>query len=254
MNEIDPDLWLDPPACAAALAEETPIWPPGTAHGYHPLSWGYLVGEIARRLSPTGESLGKRLARTMTNTDRSGDMAPVDFWIGLPASEHSRCADIARPKKLPDLGEINDATRAAFLTPWSAAKRGGAIWREIEIPSANGHGTAKSVAQLYAAWANEGAQGNNLVTLTPDMTRVRTSGPDLVLPMETRFAAGIMLNSHGLFGPNANTLGHSGWGGSMAIADPDRQLTCAYVMNQQSSILVGDPRAVRLVNAVYECL
>jgi len=254
VNEIDPDLWLDPPACAAALAAEPPMWTPGTAHGYHPLSWGYLVGEIARRLSPRGQTLGQRLAQTMTNTDGSGDMEPVDFWIGLPASEHDRCAEIARPKKLPDLGEINDATTAAFLTPWSAAKRGGAIWREIEIPSANGHGTAKSVAQLYSAWANDGAQGNNHVTMTPEMKLVRTSGHDLVLPLETSFAAGIMLNSHGLFGPSPHTLGHSGWGGSMAIADPDRRLTCAYVMNQQTNVLVGDPRAVRLVQAVYGCL
>ena len=254
INEIDPEIWLDPPACAAALAEIAPMWTPSTAHGYHPLSWGYLVGEIARRLSPRGQSLGSRLAQTMTNTDGSGEMDMVDFWIGLPASEHHRCAEISRPKKLPDLGEINDATRAAFLTPWSAAKRGGAIWREIEIPSANGHGTAKSVAQLYAAWACDGAQGTNHVTMTPEMKQVRTSGQDLVLPLETTFAAGVMLNSHGLFGPNPNTLGHSGWGGSMAIADPDRRLTCAYVMNQQTNVLVGDPRAVRLVQAVYGCL
>jgi CubicO group peptidase (beta-lactamase class C family) len=72
--------------------------------------------------------------------------------------------------------------------------------------------------------------------------------------MSTSFGAGIMRNTHGLFGPNPATVGHCGWGGSMAIADPDRRLTCAYVMNKQSNVLVGDPRAVRLVNAVYECL
>ncbi len=256
-EEIDPDLWLDPPACAAALAALPPLWTPGTAHGYHPLSWGYLVGELARRLDPDGLSLGERLARTMTNTDGSWDNAdqPVaDFWIGLPASQHDRVADVQRPNALPDLGEINEATRAAFLTKWSAAKRGGAIWREIEIPSANGHGTAKSVAQLYAAYACEGAQQSNHVYMSDTLTKARTTGQDLVLPFETSFGAGIMRNSHGLFGPNPDTLGHSGWGGSMAIADPDRRLTCAYVMNKQSNILVGDPRAVRLVEAVYGCL
>ncbi|MEM9225145.1 MAG: serine hydrolase domain-containing protein, partial [Pseudomonadota bacterium] len=50
-EEIDPALWLDPPACAAALAAQKPIWPPGSAHGYHPLSWGYLIGELVQRIA-----------------------------------------------------------------------------------------------------------------------------------------------------------------------------------------------------------
>lgn len=253
--KIDPDLWLDPPACATALAREAPLWTPGTAHGYHPLTWGYLVGEICRRLDPAGRTLGETLSATITHTHSNApEQDIIDFWIGLPESEHHRCADIQRPKALPNLGEINPATRTAFLEKWSAPNRGGAIWREIEIPSANGHGTAKSVAQLYGAYANEGAIGKSQVTLTNDMIRPRTHGQDLVLPFETSFAAGIMLNSHGLFGPNPTTLGHSGWGGSMAIADSDIGLSCGYVMNKQSNVLVGDPRAVRLVNAVYDCL
>ena len=72
--------------------------------------------------------------------------------------------------------------------------------------------------------------------------------------MVTSFGAGIMLNTHGFFGPNPEALGHCGWGGSMATADPDEELTCAYVMNRQSNVLVGDPRAVRLVEAVYAAL
>ena len=244
-EEIDPEIWLDPPACAAALAELAPMWTPGTQHGYHPLSWGYLVGEIALRIS--GESLGTTLKRLF-----SGPEAP-DFHIGLPASEHGRCGEIMRPRALPDLGEINAATKAAFVHKWSSPNRGGAIWREIEIPSANGHGTADAVARIYHAYARGGAG-----LMSPDtfaeLIRPRTTGQDLVLPLETSFGAGIMLNNHGLFGPNPNTLGHCGWGGSMAISDPDRRLTCAYVMNRQSNILVGDPRAVRLVEAVYASL
>ena len=144
-DEIDPELWLDPPSCAAALAELTPMWPPGSAHGYHPLSWGYLVGEIARRIS--GETLGTTLRSLFPN---------IDFMIGTPASEHDRCADIQRPRALADLGEITPARRAAFVSKWSAPNRGGAIWREIEIPSANGHGTALSVAQLYETYTKGG--------------------------------------------------------------------------------------------------
>lgn len=241
-DEIDPELWLDPPACAAALAELAPMWPPGSAHGYHPLSWGYLVGEIARRIS--GETLGTSL-RTL--------FPDIDFMIGTPASEHDRCADIQRPRALADLGEITPPRRAAFVSKWSAPNRGGAIWREIEIPSANGHGTALSVARLYETYTRGGGEivsSQAFETLSADLTH----GPDLVLPMVTAFGAGIMHNTHGLFGPEPATLGHCGWGGSMAIADQRNQLTCAYVMNRQSNILVGDPRAVRLVEAVYDCL
>ncbi len=241
-EEIDPEIWLDPPACAAALATLAPMWTPGSAHGYHPLSWGYLVGEIVSRL--TGQTLGHRLRDLITGPEE------IDFWIGLPDSEHARCAEIMRPRQMSDFGEINAATRAAFLAKWSAPKRGGALWRRIEIPSANGHGTARSLAQCFSLYA--GRKSN--IPVTAALTDARISGQDLVLPLETSFGAGIMLNSHGLFGPNPNTLGHSGWGGAMAIADPDKRLACAYVMNRQSPVLVGDPRAVRLVEAVYQCL
>ncbi len=246
---IDPALWLDPPACAAALAALPPMWPPGSAHGYHPLSWGYLVGEIVRRLS--GRSLGALLR------DRVCGPLGIDFHIGLAGSEHARCAEVLRPKAMPDLGEITPERRAAFLTRWAAPDRGGAIWREIEIPSANGHGTALSVATLYHVYACRGMAGGIALMRRQtfeDLIRPRVDGPDRVLPLPTRFGAGIMLNSHGFFGPDADILGHCGWGGSMATADPRRGLSCAYVMNRQSNILVGDPRAVRLVEAVYACL
>mgnify|MGYP003639151382 FL=1 len=249
VHEIDPELWLDPPACAAAIAELAPLWPPGSAHGYHPLTWGYFVGELARRLS--GQTLGTWLRETIC--------APkgIDFHIGLPASEHARCADIRRPTALPELGEMTEPKRAAFGTKWSSPNRGGAIWREIEIPSANGHGTAAGIAALYDAYAHGGAVSGTPLMYAPAfdaLTRSRVDGPDLVLNMSTSFGAGIMRNTHGFFGPNPETVGHCGWGGSMAIADPDRHLTCAYVMNKQSNVLVGDPRAVRLVNTVYGCL
>ncbi len=249
IHEIDPDLWLDPPACAAAIAELAPLWPPGSAHGYHPLTWGYLVGELARRIS--GQTLGTWLRERVCEPNN------IDFHIGLPASEHARCADIRRPSALPELGQMTEPKRAAFGTKWSSPNRGGAIWRQIEIPSANGHGTAASIAALCDGYAHGGAVSGKAIMPAgafEDLVRPRVDGPDLVLNMSTSFGAGIMRNTHGLFGPNPATVGHCGWGGSMAIADPDRRLTCVYVMNKQSNVLVGDPRAVRLVNAVYGCL
>ncbi len=249
VDPVDPGLWLEPEACAAALAALSPLWEPGTAHGYHPLSWGYLIGEVVRRID--GRSLG-----TILREEIAGP-AGIDFQIGTPASEHHRVAEIMRPRALPDLGEINAATRAAFVTKWSAPDRGGAIWREIEIPSANGIGTAKAVAELYGIYAHGGAlRGRRVI---PDaafesLIESRVKGQDLVLPYVTEFAAGVMRNNIGLYGPNPDTLCHSGWGGSLALGDPDRHLSAAYVMNRQSNSLQADPRATRLIQALYGCL
>jgi len=158
---------------------------------------------------------------------------------------------------MPDLGEITDEARTAFLTKWASPSRGGAIWREIEIPSANGHGTASAVARLYSAIANRGTLGD-LQLFSPEtyaaLTKVRCTGPDRVLPFDMSFGAGIMANTNLAFGPNRNSYGHSGWGGSAAFGDPDRNLSAAYVMNRQSNILLGDPRSKRLFASLYACL
>ncbi|MEM0985875.1 MAG: serine hydrolase domain-containing protein [Pseudomonadota bacterium] len=246
---IDPELWLDPPALAEALAALPPQWEPGTAHGYHPLTWGYIAGELARRID--GRSLGTILREVFC--------APldIDFAIGLPDHEHGRVASIERPKALPNMGPLNAHKRTAFLTKWAAPKRGGAAWRRIEIPSANGHGTAKSVAQLYGLYANGGQwEGSALIgeATFAALTEQRTIGEDLVLPFATAFAAGVMRNNLRLYGPGTKTLAHSGWGGSMALGDPDIGLSAAYVMNRQSHHLQGDPRARRLVDTLYGCL
>lgn len=246
---IDPALWLDPPALAAALAPLEPLWEPGTASGYHPLTWGYLAGEVVRRA--TGKSLGAHLA------DDFCEPHGIDFWIGLPDDEHERCAEVQKPKDLPQLGEITELKRIAFLTKWSAPDRGGPEWRRIEIPSANGHGSALSVAQLYGVYANGGAlNGETLIgkNAFQALTKLRIDGPDLVLPTRVAFAAGPMRNVMGVYGPNPETLAHSGWGGSMGLGDPGHRLSAAYVMNRQDRYLQGDPRANRLIEALYDCL
>lgn len=244
-EEIDPELWLDPPAMAARLAGQAPMWTPGDGSGYHPLSWGYLAGELARRLD--GRSLGTVLREEITGPN------DIDFWIGLPASEHDRVADIKRPTALPELGEINEFNTAAFMTKWSAPNRGGAIWKEIEIPSANGHGTAAATARLYGAYAGALDLGIGAETWA-GLTASRSHGRDRVLPFQIDFAAGVMRNTEQVYGPNRASFGHSGWGGSLGFGDPDRGLSAAYVMNRQSNILQGDPRALRLVSALYGSL
>lgn len=246
---IDPDLWLNPPALAEALAALAPLWQPGTASGYHPLTYGYIAGELAQRAH--GTSLGTQLRK-----DICGPL-DIDFWIGLPEAHHDRCAEMSRPKAMPELGPVSEARRIAFLTPWSSPNRGGAVWRSVEIPSANGHGTARSVATLYGVFANNGRFGSHEIISPETMTaftqeRIRTV--DLVLPYEIAWAAGVMRNSNLRYGPNPDTLGHSGWGGSGGFGDPSRRLSAAYVMNKQTPALLGDERAGRLIQALYACV
>lgn len=241
-DPIDPGLWMDPPALSAALAALAPMWPPGEGSGYHPLTWGYLAGEIAQRA--TGKSLGTILREEVCAP------AGIDFWIGTPESEHARAAEMSRPKAAAELGEVTPERRAAFLTKWASPDRGGAEWRRIEIPSANGHGNAVSVARLYALYAAGGRPFLSAQTYGA-LTRTRYRGEDRVLPFPVEFCAGIMRNIRGAYGPNPSTLGHSGWGGSCGFADPDAGLAGGYVMNRQSIALQGDERAKRLIDAVY---
>ncbi len=248
-DPIDPDLWLDPPALSAALAKLKPMWKPGEGSGYHPLTWGYIAGELARRVD--GRTLG-----TILREDICEPLA-VDFWIGTPASEHGRCAQMIKPKEPTKFGPPSPALTAAFLTPWAAPTRGGPAWREAEIPSANGHGGAAAVARLFCAYAQMGRIGETRVLSEESwrkLTRERVAGPDRILPGPVAFGAGVMRNLPLIYGPNPATLCHSGWGGSGALGDPETGLAAAYVMNRQGSHLLKDARRSRIIDALYGCL
>ncbi len=257
VEPIEPELWFDGHGLADKLADTAPMWPAGEGSGYHPLTWGYLVAELIWRVS--GASLGTQLKNKITNADGADtEREIIDFWIGTPVGEHDRIADIVRPTKPPELGDMNEFRKTAFLTKWAAPNRGGPEWRTMEIPSANGHGTAKAVARLYSAFANSGKIGeNNIISADgqfSEFSKRRCKGQDRVLPYEIEFAAGVMRNNNRIYGPNTNTLGHAGWGGSMGFGDPDRNLSAAYVMNRQSNQLQTDERAQRLIAALYGCL
>jgi CubicO group peptidase (beta-lactamase class C family) len=251
LDETDPTIWFDWDATCAKLAAMAPIWPIGSASGYHPITFGYLAGEIFRRVD--GRTMG-----TALREDIAGPLG-LDLWIGLPDSEHDRCAELMRPSALPKFGAMNDAVKAAFLTPWAApGGRGTADWRRVEIPSANGHATAPALARLMGALAKDGTlDGKSLIT--PAGIKVasaeRIVGQDLVLPFVISWGAGFMRNTPNMFyGPTADAFGHSGWGGSCAFADPAAGVSGAYVMNKQGSALIGDERAVRLIEAAYASL
>lgn len=249
--EAEPDIWFDPAAVQQRLAAQIPLWPLGTGSGYHPITIGYLAGEVFRRLD--GRSLGGALREDLCEPHG------LDFWIGLPDSEHGRVAQMRKPPAAPDLGTLDAIKRAAFLDKGSApAGRGSADWRRMEMPSANGHGTAEALARILSIVAGDGTlDGEHILsreTLVA-LTAERVRGFDKVVPFEMSWAAGLMRNtgSNGL-GPGPRAVGHYGWGGSMVMADPERRLSAAYVMNRQSIHLVADPRPVALLGALYDSL
>jgi len=248
---MDPALWTDWDAICARLAAMAPMWPPGSASGYHPVTVGYLVGEIFRRVD--GRTIGTAFRQDI------GEPYGLDLWIGMPADAEDRVAELQRPSAMPEFGEINEPTRAAFLAPWSsAAGKAGADYRRMEVPSTNGYATAEALARLMGGLANDGwLEGGEILSpaLIAEASRERIRGQDLVLPFVMSWGAGFMRNLPNFpWGPGSQTFGHSGWGGACAFADPERKLGGAYVMNKQGVALMGDVRPKRLIEAAYAAL
>jgi CubicO group peptidase (beta-lactamase class C family) len=250
-TEQDPSIWYDREAVLQVLAAQAPMWPPGTGSGYHPVTVGFIAGEVFRRVD--GRSMGQALREELA--------APfgLDYWVGLPESEHGRVCDVQKPPAPPDLGELDRIKRAAFLDRGSTAGgRGAAEWRKLEIPSANAHATAPALARLMSIVATGGRlDGRNILSASTvaQATRERVWGMDRVLPFRLSWAAGFLRNREiRIYGPGGLTVGHSGWGGSCTFADPETRVSGAYVMNKQSPYLIGDPRPVRLIDAVYAAL
>jgi CubicO group peptidase (beta-lactamase class C family) len=244
---MDPADWFNWDLIAGKLAAMAPLFPPGSASGYHPVTFGYLAGEIFRRVD--GRTMGRALREDLA------EPLGLDLHIGLRPEDDARTASLERPKKLARFGPMNAALRAAFLTKWaSPGGRGTEVWRRAEIPSANGHATASGLAALMSELAAGGGRVLSTAGLEA-LTRQRIKGRDLVLPFDISWGAGVMRNEGlNVYGPGAKTFGHSGWGGACALADPEQGLAMAYVMNRQSPELLGDPRPMRLIEAAYACL
>ena len=248
------------PVLCEALAAETPWWEPGTQHGYHALTYGHLVGEVFRRIEgrTVGAYFRDELARPLG----------LDFWIGTPASEHARCAEmIPAPAGAAGAEDVleqfsNNASEMVRLTFNNPAGRRGHVnspeWRTAEIPAGNGHGDARSLARLYGALACGGTLDGVQVLSREAIARARTEqafGKDAVLGFPMRFGLGFMLRHDMLpLGPNNDTFGHAGAGGSIAFADPVARIGFAYVMNQMQGGTTGDPRGFRLIGALYHAL
>ena len=251
-EEMDAGDWFDAGLIEKRLANQAPLWPLDEGgSGYHPVTFGFIADALARRTD--GRSIGALLREEVCGP------RGIDFMVGTPESEHHRVAENAMPTELPALGEITEVKKIAFLKKWSSpGRRGASAWREAEFPAANAHSNARAIARLMDVYAHKGRlDGDRFISETSwaALTKERVSGPDRVLPFKLSWGAGIMFNGeNGFYGPNPNTLGHSGWGGSCGFADPERGLTGAYVMNKQMHHLAGDPRPVSLINAAYDCL
>ena len=247
-----PEDWYDWDKTCAELAAQEPIFPPGSASGYHPVTFGFLAGEIARRADKDMRNLGRILREDLCAPN------DIDVWIGLPEEQHHRCATMIKPKAMADLGEMNAATKAAFMNK-SASPGGRPVseWRQAEFAGSNCQATAKGLARLMQMAVNGNVGDTKYLSedIVGFLRQSRISGPNLVLPFDIDFAAGIMRNAPNYFyGPNAETVGHSGWGGSCVFADPVTGIHGAYVMNRQENTLIGDMRPRRLIDALYASL
>jgi len=249
-EEMDPATWLDWDVITGRIAAMAPLWSPGSANGYHPQTVGHIVGELLRRV--TGQSVGQ-LLRASTASDG------LQVICGMRSDQIARAAFMRKPPTAPDLGELNEFTKLAFLKKWSsAAGVSREEWVAAEIPASNMHADAPSLAMMVHPLANRGRDVNGDPVLDlgaiDAALKERARGDDLVLPFHLSWSAGLMRNINHHFGPNEAAFGHAGFGGSCVVVDPEQNLTAAYVMSKMSPHLVGDPRSVRLLTALYDCL
>ena len=252
-----------------ALAAQKPYWEPGTAHGYHALTYGWLLGEVIRRVS--GRTVGTFFAEEV-----AGPLG-LDFWIGLPEEEEPRVAPLI-PLELPDDPAVREMARA-ILGPETMLGRAltldGALGaldfdedaddepnvfntREVrasEIPAANGVATARALSRMYAATIGEVDGVRLLAPETLEQARTaQTDGVDQVLMFESVFGLGFMLRSPMTPMLDEGSFGHAGAGGSQGYADPESGVAFGYVMNKMTAQITGDPRTARLTRAVEESL
>lgn len=239
---------------AARLAAADPFWPPGSQSGYHAMSIGALGSALLKRAE------GRYVQQFVA--DELNIALGLDIFVGLPAEHTGRCTTLIAPPELnsattatgPELTEAQTATLAN--PPLDAMIANTSEWRAADIPSANGHATARALAELYAMHVSKSEQSPGLASrkTIQQATRAQCDGVDVILGIEVCWGCGFMLNSTGLYGPNPNAFGHSGWGGSFAFADPDAGIGVAYTMNRMGTDLVGDPRNGTLIEAVYASL
>jgi CubicO group peptidase (beta-lactamase class C family) len=246
-----------------SLAEERPWWEPGSTHGYHVNTFGFLAGEIVRRVS--AETIGAFFRREIARP------LGADFHFGIGPEHDARIADYSFGAGATPPGEadrpsepLDEARRfllsRVYMNPPGLSGLGTVNtreWRAAEIPSTNGHATARAIARIYSALAAGGAV-DGMRLLQPETLQQAvaeaSSGTDFVLGRPSRFGLGFQLTQpERPLGPNPAGFGHFGVGGSLGFADPDAGLAFGYVMNRFGSRW-QNPRNRALIDAVYACV
>ena len=253
---------LDWEAMTARLATSTRQATSG--HGYHALTWGWLAGEVVRRVD----------GRDITTFVAEEIASPVggDCWFGLPERYESRVAPIntgwekqrAASESAARVGDADTLLSRVLTVNGALAVKGGFNRRDVRaaaIPAANGVSNAATIAAMYSATFVDTETSHGRVRLLGDSVRERAAlrvtphgERDDVLRMETAFSMGFMAPSAVVPFDGAGSFGHPGAGGSLGFADPRRGVAFAYVMNRMGDMLIGDDRATSLTRAVYAAI
>ena len=245
--DIEPEGIADWDRSTALLAAQAPWWTPGEGSGYHLVTQGHLIGEVVRRI--TGETIGTFFKREVA------DVLGADFHIGLPESEEHRVSLVIPPPPL-DASQLgiseNSVAYKSYTGPLlDATYPQHRWWRAAEIPAANGHGNARSVALVQSIIAGRGqARGHRFFSeVTGDVIfQSQAHGIDQVLGTEINFGMGYGLASS-IMPLGARACYWGGYGGSVIIMDQDADLTIAYMMNRMDSVLTGDVRGANVAFA-----
>jgi CubicO group peptidase (beta-lactamase class C family) len=253
---------LEYDAVIRALEAQKPLWQPGTAHGYHARTFGFLLDELVRRIA----------GKTLSDYWQENFARPLelDFWIGLPKEQDLRVATMyaaksgtpPEPKQFYlDLTTPGTLVRKTFTSPYGLhviSKMNNSAIRAQPIVSFGGIGSASALAKFYSILANGGKfDGRTFFSeeTIAWMTTTLADGIDRVFQVPTAFSAGFMKDSRNaaprIFGPSRTSFGHPGAGGSHASADPESKIAFAYVMNQMEQSLLPTEKSLRLVDAIY---
>src|SRR3954454_20951666 len=235
------------------LAAQAPWWEPGTASGYHALNFGFLIGEVVRRIS--GKPLKQFVAEEIAGP------RGADFQIGAAEKDWGRIANVIPPPPLPfdlaALGLESPAVRTFTGPTPNADDANTPGWRNADIGAANGHANARSVARIMSV-ISRGGEVDGVKLLSPKTIDLifceQQNGVDLVLGAPLRFGIGYGLPQADAvpFIPDGRICFWGGWGGSLIIMDTDRRMTIAYMMNLMGSGVVGSDRGAQYVQAIYD--
>ena len=263
-HELPPGAFYDWELMTSVLAGEAPFWTPGLQHGYHGLTFGFLVGEVVRRI--TGTTLGAFFRQEVAG--RLG----LDFQIGLPEADEARVAQVI--PYLPDPQHLSPMEQMAFTDPASIpylmlANSGGYMTpgeadsraaHGAELPSTGGVTNARGLAAMYRPLAEGGAPLVSEGTVRR-MAAAESAGLDATILLPTRWTPGfVKAVDNRRFGPNQSVIyaeeafGHPGIGGSAGFADPKARMSFGYTMTKHGGGAGLNERGQSLVDAAYRSL